>query len=152
MKQYTMRLCLLMVYTVTNPAIAMNFESTMPVSVMNVSKGLTNNTYDIYVQVIPDLNASQTAYRELFIPYGTTKAIGTLANIRDIRTRGSSVMSCWTYNKDILNKARQEIKEKNVMEYSLRLSIIAGITGFYIADHNWVSRDSLTNSGTKYKT
>ncbi len=135
---------------VSNAATAMDLAKNMPVSVMNISKGLTNNTYDVYVQALPHWNASQPIYSgEVLIPYGITRAIGKLADIRDIRTRGNSVISCWTYNNDILNKAREEIKEKNVSEYGLRLSIIAGITGFYIAEHHWVSRDSLSNSGNK---
>lgn len=152
MKNYTMRLCFLMVSTITNVTMAMQRDmSDTRVYVKNSSVGLTNNTYDIYAEMIPTLNASRSLlHPEILIPYGEMKVIGMFDNIDDIKIRGSSAVSCWAYNKAFLDNIRQDMERKYgsfLGNSDLQLIVTAGISGFYISYYNWIVRNSPTSSG-----
>lgn len=143
-----------MVCIVTNVTMTMKNEmSDVRVCVKNLSVGMVNNTYDIYTQLVPTLASSESlTCPEIFVPYGKMKVIGTLANVDDIKTRGSSLVSSWAYNKNFLRKIYQEIKDSNfkLSEKDLQLVVTAGVAGFYISYYNWVPRASLRDSAYHY--
>ena len=110
----------------------------VPVYLKNSSVGLLNNTYDIYIQVVPSLKTSQTVYREKFIPYDGITEVGFLNRIEDIKIRGSSVISGWTHNKEFLDNIKQDaVNGINTSEGSLLFIVSASLTGFYLSYYNW---------------
>lgn len=116
----------------------------VPVYIKNSSVGLVNNTYDIYVQVVSSIKTSQSFCREIFIPYGHNQEIGTLAHIKDIKIRGSSIVSGWTCNKEFLDRVKQDaVKGINTSEGNLLFTVSAGLLGFYLSYYNWRPNDLL---------
>lgn len=155
MKNYPVRFCFLMLFTVTNMAMAMQNELLdVPVYIKNSSAGLVN-TYDIYVQMVPTLKASRSfLYSESLVHYDEIHAIGMLTNIDAIKIRGSSAMSGWSYSRACLDKAKEELKShcgKSLAgNSSLQLIVTAGVIGFYISYYNWVPNENpRSSSGTK---
>lgn len=144
MKHYTIRLSLFVLCAATSMTIAMESERTLgfPVCLKNLSVGIANNTYDIYVQVVSSLKASQPCYREKFVSYGGLEEMGVLANIEDIKIRGTSSMSGWTYNKKFLDIIKRDaIDGKNMSGGSLLFIVSASLTGFYFSYYNWRPND-----------
>lgn len=137
--QCALRLFFLILCIATNITMTMKSEKNLgvPVFLKNSSQGFFN-TYDIYVQGIPTLQASRTIYMEKFIPYGKEVEIGYLSRIEDIKIRGSSKISGWTCNKEFLDKVKQDaIDSKDTSDGNLLFIVSAGITGFYLSYYNW---------------
>lgn len=138
--QCALRLFFLILCIATNITMTMKSEINLgvPVYVKNSSTGLMN-TYDIYVQVVNYLNVSKSAVnRERLIPYEKEIEIGYLAKIADIKIRGSSMISGWSCNKEILDKAKQDaLNGKDTSDGNLLFIVSAGITGFYLSYYNW---------------
>lgn len=109
----------------------------IPVFVKNSAQGFFNN-YDIYVQGVPPLQASRTIYIEKCIPYDKEVEIGYLSRIEDIKIRGSSKISGWTCNKELLDKVKQDaVNGKDMSKGNLLFIVSAGLAGFYLSYYIW---------------